>query len=78
MVVSDFYVTGEDFLEHGLDFSVPVGPVGGDEDGQRCKHEGDGCGYAAVPDCNFAGPEAWYVARVGRRMREGPRCSGFH
>lgn len=78
MVVSDFYVTGEDFLEHGLDFSVAVGPIRGDEDDECCQQDGDGRGYATVPDCYFAGPEAWIMLRVGRGGWDGPRCGAFH
>jgi hypothetical protein len=37
MVMADFYVTGEDFFEHGLDFPVAVGPIGGDEVSAKCR-----------------------------------------
>jgi hypothetical protein len=32
MVVPDLNVAGEDLLEHGLNFSISVWPIGRDED----------------------------------------------
>ena len=78
MVMADFYVTGEDFFEHGLDFPVTVGPIGGDEDNDGRQQNGDGRGDTAVPDGYFAGPEACFVARVGSCGRRDSRGGAFH
>ena len=78
VVMPDFYFAGEDLLEHGLDFSVPVRPIRGDEDNDCCHQDGDGRGNTAGSHTYFASPEPGFVRRLGSSGRDGSRCRAFH
>src|ERR1700678_87331 len=78
--MADLDLAGENFLEHGLNGAIPIGPICADEVNARCREKNQRENQTESPELHFVSPELRFAprfGRMGRYCRQWSFCHGI-